>query len=303
MTSGKRLVRHLLLRTCTIVVVFAGSGVPVANSAPPSKDECVESFSRAQDSRERGQLSEAKRLFLHCAQSSCPTLLQSDCAKYGDDLDRTVPSLSFSARSGSGEDIADAQVFVDGVPLASRIDDGKAHDVNPGKHSVRFVRGKEEASVNIIVAVGEKNRNVSVVLTGVVETEGKPQILNQREVPTHSASRSVAPLVIAGIGGVAVAAGAIVASVGLSRIPTVCTTSPRECAAPPGDPAFGEAKSAIDFANMGVGVAIGGAALSALAIIWYISLSPSERVTWLPAKSGLRLRGRGDGGATFQLTF
>jgi hypothetical protein len=41
-----------------------------ADAAPPTKEECIETHSRAQDYRDRGQMADAKRLFLLCAQQT-----------------------------------------------------------------------------------------------------------------------------------------------------------------------------------------------------------------------------------------
>jgi hypothetical protein len=263
----------------------------LAEAAPPTKEECIETHSRGQDSREKGQLADAKRLFLLCAQQSCPALVQSDCAKFGEELARTVPSVSFSARDPKGNDIPDAQVFVDGTLVASRLDDGKAHDIDPGKHTVRVVRGAKETTLTVVIAVGEKGRNINATLGESPTPEGpKPDATSE---PAHSTpSRPVFPLVVAGIGGAALVTGTILGIVGMGQVPNECSTSPRECTAPPGSPVFDDARSAINLANLGLGV--GG-------LVWYFSSSPSE-----PPASSARIipytNGR-DGGAAVRFTF
>lgn len=55
-----------------------------ARRVPPT--ECVDIHGRGQDARDRGQLSEAKRLFVLCAQPSSPLLIQSDGSKFGEEV-------------------------------------------------------------------------------------------------------------------------------------------------------------------------------------------------------------------------
>ena len=289
-----------------IVAVVLGASA-TAEAAPPTKEECIETHSRAQDSRDRGQLADAKRLFLLCAQQSCPALIQSDCAKFGEDLSRSVPSVSFSARDPKGNDLPDTQVFVDGNLIASRLDDGKAHDVDPGKHSIRFVRGSKEATVSVVVAVGERGRNINAVIgdagsAGSVSQDTGPHPV---ESAPKAPSRPILPLVVAGIGGAALVTGGVLALVGLGNVPSQCTTSPRECAAPPGDKVFSDAKSAINLANTGLAVGIIGLVVGVGGLVWYFTSSPtgsSNTPASVTANAGpLPLRAGADGSVS--LTF
>ena len=85
-------------RNIALVLVAMSSA---RTSAAGSREECVEAHGRAQDQRERGQLARARQTFLSCAQSSCPSLVQADCAKSNDELGQLVPSVTFSARDSS----------------------------------------------------------------------------------------------------------------------------------------------------------------------------------------------------------
>ncbi len=279
-TSPRMGGRAFAFATCAVLAVLGAERV--AGAAPPSKDECIESHSRGQDYREKGQLSDAKRLFLICAQQSCPALIQSDCAKFGEDLSRIVPSVSFSARDAKGNDLPDTQVFVDGQLVAQRLDDGKAHDVDPGKHTVRFLRNGKDAIVSVVIAVGEKGRNITATIDtgvasgasgGVTAGAGNPP---GRDEGAGGMSRPVFPLVVAGIGGAALITGGVLALVGIGGVPDQCSRSSHECAAPPGDPVFSDAKSSINLANIGLGVGIAGAVLGVGGLVWYFTSSPTS---------------------------
>ena len=77
----------------TAVLAFS----PIAR-ADLSKEECLDAHSRGQDAKEQNKLSLARKLFLTCAQSSCPQVVQGDCARFADDLSRLQPSVTFIAR-------------------------------------------------------------------------------------------------------------------------------------------------------------------------------------------------------------
>ena len=50
-------------------------------------------------------------------------------------------SVSLAARDASGNDLPDTTVYIDDMLVATRLDDGKPHDVDPGKHVIRFNNG------------------------------------------------------------------------------------------------------------------------------------------------------------------
>jgi hypothetical protein len=285
------------------LLLLAAAGLTVAGSAsaaPPTKDECVEAHSRGQDAREKGQLSDAKRLFLLCAQSACPALIQSDCAKFGDELGRTVPSVSFVARDGRGADLMDTQVYVDGVLTQSRLEEGKSHDLDPGKHTIRFVHAGKDVTQSVVISAGEKSRAIVAVFGEAPGTTPPPRTAGPEE-PAH-ASRPVAPLLVAGVGGVALIVGGVLLATGLGAVPSNCSRDTHECAAAPGDPSFDDAKSAVGRANLGLGIGIAGAAVTIGGLVWYFASSPSEPEKRTAAALTPWTDGRG-GGASWRVRF
>ena len=93
---------------CALFLSFGS----LARAQSASKDACLESHSRGQDAREQGRVSLARKLFMTCAQSGCPSLVQNDCARFADELERVQPSLTFSARDADGHDLPDTAVYV-----------------------------------------------------------------------------------------------------------------------------------------------------------------------------------------------
>ncbi len=88
--------RHVLAMALVLV------GASSAFAGDLTKEECVDAHSKGQDAKEQGKLSLARKLFLTCAQTSCPSVVQGDCARFADDLSRMQPSMTFAARDGSG---------------------------------------------------------------------------------------------------------------------------------------------------------------------------------------------------------
>jgi hypothetical protein len=228
----------------------------------------VEAHSKGQDAREAGEISLARKLFLSCAQASCPTAIQGDCARFSEDLDRVQPSVSLAARDSNQADLPDTTVYIDGVLVATRLDDGKLHDVDPGRHTVKFVNGSREVTTTLIINQGEKARP----LIGNFASD-HPAVAAASDKPASAAplepKRSSTPLILVGVGGAAIVGGVVLGVVGLGKVPSSCSLSTHDCAAPPGDPAFSNAQSGVRLADVGIGVGIAGVAAVTSGLIWY----------------------------------
>ncbi len=240
-----------------------------------SKEECLEAHGRGQDLRDAGRLTTARQTFLACAQSSCPALIQADCARFSEELDRLVPTVSFAARDPSGDDLPDTAVYVDDQPVATRLDEGKSYDLDPGRHAVRFVHEGHETAVTLVLNQGEKGR--SVVAT-FADAEVANRSIPALPPPTVQTNRSIAPLLVAGLGAAAAVAGAVVLTVGIKDVPNDCSIGSRQCVAPPGDASLGQAHAGVTLANVGLGIAGGGAALLVTGVVWYILQPAHPRV-------------------------
>ena len=265
----------------------------VAQAGDLTKEECLDAHSKGQDAKDAGKISLARKLFLTCAQSSCPNLVQGDCARFADDLGRLQPTISFAARDSAGADLPDTTVYLDGVLLLTRID-GEPHDVDPGNHTVKFTNAGRDDVVTVVVGSGEKGRTV----VGTFQAPEGPKAvagpaLSKSPPPQPTVRTTHAPaakyLIIGG--GVAALGGAALSFYGYSKIPANCSLSSHECAAPPGDPAFGKASSAVK--DVDYGMIIGGVGLAALAggLIWYATSGHEERDTTLligPGSVGLK---------------
>jgi hypothetical protein len=281
-----------ILPASALALSLAVTARPAA-AAPPTKDECLEAHGKGQDAREAGQLSRASTLFLTCAQAACPDLVRADCARLADELDRQKPTVTFAARDGARRDLPDTAVYVDGAQVAGALSDGKAYDVDPGRHEVRFVHGADEVTLTVVVNQGEKGR--AVVGTFAAGAPAAPSATAVAEAPPRvpeapEPRRAGGPLVLVGLGAVAAVAGGVLFGVGLARVPATCDLSAHTCAAPPGDPAFGKAAGGVTLMN--VGGVVGGAGVVALggALVWYFAqpLRPARALTAFAPWAGPR---------------
>jgi hypothetical protein len=272
-----------------VAVLLGGASRGESTAWASSKEECLEAHSRGQDMRDAGRLTTARQAFMACAQTSCPQLIQADCARFGEELERLVPTVSFAARDPNGGDLPDTVVYVDDQPVAMRLDEGKAYDLDPGRHAVRFVHEGRETTVTVVLTQGDKARSVIATfadLTGPGHTVSEPA---PAVVQPH---RPVGPLLVAGIGAAAAVTGIVLTIVGLKQVPDDCSVGSHQCVAAPGDPSFDQAHRGVTMANFGVATGIGGAALLAGGAIWYFAQPlklPKEVggvAPWLGDRSG-----------------
>ncbi len=281
-----------------MIACILGGAAPAAAADEMSKEACVEAHSQGQDAREQGKLSLARKLFLTCAQSSCPALVQSDCARFADELERYQPSLSFAARDGRGNDLPDTSVYLDEALIATRLDDGRPREVDPGRHVVRFSHGGRDQVVAIVVGSGEKGRTIvgTFDLGPAAPASGASSEPSTASAPRRR--RSLGPRLMLGAAAAVTATGIVLAVTGLVRVPSNCSLSSHDCAAPPGDKSLDEASKAVRLSN--VGWSIGGIGAAALAggLMWYAKDAKGERrerivAPWFaPSAAGAQLRGR-----------
>ncbi|MBA3394916.1 MAG: hypothetical protein H0T89_19880 [Deltaproteobacteria bacterium] len=303
------MIRCHVIGTALVLACSLASSQAFADG--PSKEVCLDSHSRGQDARDAGKLSLARKLFLACAQSACPSLVQGDCARYTDDLARMQPTVSFLARDGSGADLPDTTIYVDEMLLATRLDDGKTYDLDPGKHTIRFVHHGKEQTVTVVVGSGEKGRTVAATFASpparhaVTATELRTSRGSRDDgmpaTPARSrASRPTGAKVLLVVGAIGAIGGGALGIVGLTRVPASCSLGSNECAAPPGDPAFDDARSAVQLTN--IGFLSGGIGVVAIigGLVWYFQGSKQATESdehavapWLvPGGGGIAFRGR-----------
>ncbi len=111
---------------------------------------CVEAVERGQSLRDKVKLTQAKAAFLVCASSTCPEVIQRDCAQWVSELDGRIPTVILTASDASGHDVVYARVSVDGELFADRLD-GIAVPMDPGIHTFRIEPAGGPALQQIVV--------------------------------------------------------------------------------------------------------------------------------------------------------
>lgn len=271
-----------MIRPGIAVALVISLGAAPAFADELSKEACIDAHSKGQDAKEQGKLSLARKLFLSCAQSSCPALVQGDCARFADDLTRLQPSLSFVARDGGGADLPDTSVYIDGMLTVTQLGDGRAHDIDPGAHAIKFVHGMHEQTMTIVVGAGEKGRTISATFDDTNPSArkgaGAGALAMRREPPKPvvKTSHPFGAKMLIGGGAVLLAGGTGLGILGLTRVPDNCSVSSHQCAAPPGDKSFGDASSAIKLSNIGWVTAGVGVAALAGGVAWYVGGAKSH---------------------------
>lgn len=275
------MIAPLRLGLAATLCLAAGAARPA--TADISKEACIDAHSRGQDARDAGKISMARKLFLTCAQSACPAVVQNDCARFADELSRQQPTISFVARDEDGNDLPDTAVYVDDALVVTQLDDGLPHDVDPGKHVVRFENAGREKSVTVILANGEQGRTVVATFPGRARPSGgnaapggtslaqtgPPKI---RTVTRHPSGAKWLMLT----GGVLAAAGLGFGAYEITKFPSNCSLSSHECVAPPGDPSLGKASDAVKWGQIGFAVGAVGAACVIGGLVWYIQGAHTE---------------------------
>jgi len=130
------------------------------------KAACLAASESGQQMRNAHHLIEAREQLRSCARAECPAVVQSDCANWLSEVEKTVPTVVVSAKDASGNDVFDVTVRVDGTPLVTKLD-GVAVPMNPGPHTFRFERADGSHAVRqVLVQEGQKNIAVAAILMG-----------------------------------------------------------------------------------------------------------------------------------------
>lgn len=264
----------------TLALVAISAGAALADNV--TKEQCVDAHSRGQDAKEQGKLSLARKLFLTCAQSSCPGAVQGDCARFADDLSNLQPTIVLVARDGNGNDLPSTTVYIDGALVATTLD-GRPIDIDPGSHTLKFQHGTKAEVLTVVIGSGEKGRTVSAKFgaptPSVTAPAKEPASLVSQPArrPTSRTHHPVAAMPIAIAGGGVALIGAAIALYGRSQVPASCSLSTNQCSAPPGDPVFQKASDAAGTVNLGIVVGSIGAAALLGGLVWYVAGAETTR--------------------------
>jgi hypothetical protein len=272
--------------------------------ADPTKAQCVESDTAAQNERRAGHLVGARRELEVCSHPACPKLVRDDCTERLTALDAQTPTLVFAVKDAAGEDVIGVRVSVDGAPPIEL--PATAVPVDPGVHTFRFVAdGASPVQKKLVVRESEKDRKETITLGDVHVPAGHPG--SAAPAPPSSSStwvpQKTAAVVLGGVGVVGVIVGAVMGGLSFSA----WSSSKSECSASACNNrtgALSDHDSAVTDATVSdVGFILGGA-LVATGVVVYLtapsgtsaSSSSGAALRFVPSASpgggGVRLEGR-----------
>jgi hypothetical protein len=195
-----------------VAVAIAAAPIPARADEAPA---CIAAHAEGQRERHAGHLSSARDRFVACARDACPELVQKDCAVFLAEVVASMPTMVVEVEE-AGRAITEGHLRVDDVerPL-----DGRAIELDPGRHTLRFTaKDGREATVVAIAREGEKNQRALVELAPAPAPPRPTAVL----APVRPADRPVPALVWVSGGAGVVALGASVAFGAAALAETSC---------------------------------------------------------------------------------
>ena len=189
------------------------------------KAACLDASLQAQALRNAHKLVEARVQFQVCAASKCPAVVASDCTTWLAEVEKSLPSVVLSARSGAGKDLVDVKVSLDGKPLVSSLD-GQAMPMNAGLHTFHF-EGADGTILDqqFVVREGEKNQAVAVVLGPAPPQKPATSPDNPADAGSPSSTWKTAGWVLGGVGIIGLGVGTVFGVVALGNKSSDCPTA------------------------------------------------------------------------------
>ncbi len=153
--------RRTRVATCAVAALVL---VATTGRAAPTKEQCIDANSNAQQLRRESKLESARQALLTCSDPSCPVMVRSDCTARLDEVQKAQPTLVLDVKSRGGDDMTDVKVTVDGGPFTAKLD-GTAVPMDPGQHTFTFeAPGFEAVTKTLVLKETEKDRRERVVL-------------------------------------------------------------------------------------------------------------------------------------------
>jgi hypothetical protein len=194
-----------------------------------------------------------------------------------------VPTIIFTVRDGTGNDIAAVTVTADGEPFASRLD-GAPLEIDPGEHTFTFeVAGQPLIEKHLVIAEGEKNRRERISFGGASPAP-PPQSTAGAPAPpapeNPGSGRKTLAIVVGGVGAAGIVVGVVtgvLASSSWSNAKKDCgPTFPASCLDPIN--AQADRNSAASSATISTVAFVAGGALLAGGVVLYLT-APSAADT------------------------
>lgn len=155
--------------------MLLGLALLISGTAQADPKACITAHATGQREAKAGHLRLATQLFTTCgSDDSCPSQLRQECAEYLQSVLQTMPTVIFSVTDEKGNDVTAVKVFstddliVDGL-------DGRAIQIDPGKHRLRFLLPSGTVlSSDVLIREAEKNRMIRVKAAEEGAEDGAP---------------------------------------------------------------------------------------------------------------------------------
>lgn len=175
MVSGMK--KWAAVSACSLLgFAFSGSA-----AAQAGDHDCSAVYDAGRDAEREGDLHTALELYQSCAVDSCADPARRSCEARALRLELDAPSVVPLANDADGEPLVDADVTMDGKLLTSHLD-GLAIAVEPGLHEFVFSKnGDVFGQVRLVVAQGQRNREIWMNVTAAEQPQRLPTVVLRRE--------------------------------------------------------------------------------------------------------------------------
>lgn len=255
-----------------------------ARSARADVTSCVQWHASGQREAKAGHLKLASQLFTSCGSSEeCPSEIRAECVDFYAAVERSVPTVIFTASDENGHDLTAVRVYT-GEELVTEDLDGRALPLDPGKYEFRFVTPEGvEAKSEVLVREGEKNRVISVrvrasslALSAVASSRGDALSPKRGALPTGF-------WISTGVGVAALASWGAFALLGHGQQSTLDACSPTCSASKHGD--FDAMRTDYLIADVSLGIALASAGAATYFLLSRPHDKAEARVALVPAVS------------------
>jgi hypothetical protein len=202
------------------VLALAWVALPLAMSmlAKPARADdaaCIAASEQGLTLRRQGKLQDALKQLAACADPSCPGEVKAECANRIADVDKAMPTLVLAATDGSGNDLRDVKVTMDGVPLLTTLD-GRPVSIDPGQHAFHFeTAGQPPVDKTLVLREGEKDRR-EVVMIGTPPPAPLSSTLTPTPSPSWWTTQRTLAVISGGVGIVGLGLGGLFGGLAMS---------------------------------------------------------------------------------------
>jgi hypothetical protein len=258
-------------------------------SAEVTKDQCVDSNTRAQSLRREGKFGAARDQLALCMNAPCPEVVRDDCTARFDELERAQPTLVFDVKDSTGQDVLLVHVSIDGLRISEPLD-GRALVVDPGEHAFTFdVPGEPPVTHRFVLKEGEKARRERIVVTDAASRNwpseaAMPKPSAEPAGPSPGPTQRTTGLVLGAAGLVGIGVGAVFGALTIDD----SSNARSECRSPANCPNHAQAvvdhdRAVTAGAISTVGFLAGSALLASGIVVWLTSPRRPEAPSGLAA--------------------